>query len=60
MTSFRKSLILVHRYLGIALGLLFVTWFLSGIGMMYAGVMPTLSPEPSRRHFHPGTTFRIS
>ena len=45
MIWFRKSLILVHRYLGIALGLLFVMWFLSGIAMMYAGVMPTLSPE---------------
>jgi hypothetical protein len=45
MILFRKWLILIHRYLGIALGLLFVVWFVSGIGMMYAGVMPTLSPE---------------
>jgi hypothetical protein len=42
---FRKWVILVHRYLGIGLGLLFVVWFVSGIGMMYAGAMPALSPE---------------
>jgi hypothetical protein len=45
MTSFRKWLILIHRYLGIALGLFFIVWFVSGVGMMYAGAMPTLSPE---------------
>jgi hypothetical protein len=43
--SFRKWLILIHRYLGLGLGLLFVVWFVSGIGMMYAGAMPALSPE---------------
>src|SRR6185436_16672866 len=38
--------ILIHRYLGVVLGLLFVVWFLSGIGLMYAGEnMPTLTPE---------------
>ena len=41
----RKSLILIHRYLGTVLGLLFVVWFLSGIAMMYAGGMPRLSAE---------------
>jgi uncharacterized iron-regulated membrane protein len=41
----RKSLILVHRYLGIVLGLLFFVWFLSGIGMMYAGGMPQLTAQ---------------
>jgi hypothetical protein len=45
MTWFRKWLILTHRYLGIALGLFFVVWFVSGIGMMYAGAMPELSSE---------------
>jgi|KBSMisStandDraft_5_1062788.scaffolds.fasta_scaffold17037_2 hypothetical protein len=45
MVWFRKWLILIHRYLGIGLGLLFVVWFVSGIGMMYAGAMPELSPE---------------
>jgi hypothetical protein len=45
MTFFRKSVILAHRYLGIALSLLFIVWFLSGITMMYAGGMPRLTPD---------------
>ena len=38
-----RVLIYTHRWLGIALGLLFITWFLSGIVMMYAR-MPALDP----------------
>jgi hypothetical protein len=45
MPLLRKAVILAHRYLGIALGLLVVMWFATGIVMMYAGGMPTLSPE---------------
>lgn len=45
MVWFRKWLILIHRYLGIALSLLFVLWFLSGIGMIYAGGMPGLTQQ---------------
>ena len=45
MTWFRKWMILSHRYLGIALCLLIVVWFISGIAMMYAGGMPGLTPE---------------
>ena len=45
MTWFRKAVILSHRYLGIALSLLFVVWFTSGITMMYAGGMPRLIPD---------------
>lgn len=30
-----KIILLIHRYLGIALSLLFVIWFLSGFAMMY-------------------------
>jgi hypothetical protein len=41
----RKSLILIHRYLGTVLGLLFFVWFVSGIGMMYARGMPRLTNE---------------
>ena len=41
----RKPLVLVHRYLGIPLGVLFVIWFASGIVMMYAGEMPRLTPQ---------------
>ena len=45
MAQLRKWLILSHRYLGIALGLLFVVWFASGIGMIYARGMPSLTDE---------------
>jgi hypothetical protein len=45
VVRFKKWLILIHRYLGIGLGLLFVVWFISGIGMIYAGGMPELTPE---------------
>ena len=41
----RKFLILTHRYLGIVLSLFFVVWFVSGIGMMYTGGMPSLTPK---------------
>ena len=43
MAQFRKWLILSHRYLGIAVGLLFVVWFATGIGMIYARGMPSLT-----------------
>ena len=42
---FRKWLILSHRYLGIGLGLLIVVWFASGIGMIYARGMPSLTDQ---------------
>lgn len=45
MTFLRGWTILAHRYLGIALSLLFVVWFASGIVMMYAGGMPRLTPQ---------------
>src|SRR5436190_7018748 len=45
MIFVRKLLILTHRYLGIVLSLFFVVWFVSGIGMMYTGGMPSLTPK---------------
>lgn len=45
MKLLRKLLILLHRYLGIALCLLVAMWFASGIVMMYAGGMPRLDPD---------------
>ncbi len=45
MQFFRKCLILSHRYLGIAISLLVVVWFASGIVMIYAGGMPQLTPQ---------------
>lgn len=38
-----RTLIYTHRWLGIALGVLFVVWFASGIVMMYAR-MPEVDP----------------
>ena len=45
MKTLRKLLILSHRYLGIAVSLLAVMWFATGITMMYVGGMPRLTPE---------------
>src|SRR5262249_27164060 len=45
MAWFRRFLILLHRYLGIVLSLLFVVWFATGITMMYAGGMPRLTAQ---------------
>jgi hypothetical protein len=45
MKLFRMLVILSHRYLGIALSLLVMVWFVSGIVMMYAGGMPRISPQ---------------
>jgi hypothetical protein len=39
--EWRRPLALTHRWLGIACGLFFVTWFASGVVLMYAG-MPAL------------------
>jgi hypothetical protein len=43
MKIFRKLLILIHRYLGIALCLVFFVWFVTGITMIYAKGMPGLT-----------------
>ena len=45
MVWLRKSLILAHRYLGIILSLMFVMWFITGIGMIYSRGMPRLTPQ---------------
>ena len=45
MIGLRKALILTHRYLGIVLSLMFVMWFVTGIGMIYSRGMPRLSPQ---------------
>lgn len=59
MMFFRKSTILVHRYLGIAVSLLFVVWFVSGIAMIYARGMPTLTRELRLEHLPPLDLTRI-
>lgn len=50
MAPVRAWLILVHRYLGIALSLLFLVWFVSGIAMIYARDMPRLTPQSRLAH----------
>jgi hypothetical protein len=47
-----RSLILIHRYLGIALGALMVLWCLSGAVMMYVGY-PTLGERQRLQHLAP-------
>lgn len=60
MVFLRKWLILTHRYLGIALSLLFVMWFASGIVMMYAGGMPRLTPETRLERLAPLDLARVA
>jgi hypothetical protein len=60
MRIVRKWLILSHRYLGIALCLLLVMWFASGIVMMYAGGMPSLTPEERRARLPPIDFSRVA
>lgn len=43
-----RATVFVHRYLGVAVGLLMLVWFLSGIVMMYVG-FPELSREDRLR-----------
>jgi PepSY-associated transmembrane protein len=50
MVPLRKFLILTHRYLGIAVCLLFVMWFVSGIAMIFARGMPGLTPDVRLQH----------
>jgi hypothetical protein len=40
----KRALIVLHRWLGVALCLLFLIWFPSGIAMMYWG-FPSVTPE---------------
>jgi hypothetical protein len=56
--TFRKLLdwkslfIYVHRWMGIAFGVVFVVWFISGIAMMYVR-MPVLSTAERLGHIRP-------
>ena len=38
----RRLIILLHRYIGIPMSVVFVVWFISGIVMIYTGGMPEL------------------
>jgi hypothetical protein len=50
MPTFRRIVVFTHRYLGIPLSVLFVLWFVTGIGMIYVGGMPTLSAQMRLTH----------
>ena len=43
----KRSLIFIHRWLGVALAALFMLWFASGIVMMYWG-FPEVTAQQSR------------
>ncbi|MDJ1482505.1 PepSY domain-containing protein [Cytophagaceae bacterium YF14B1] len=49
MKQIIKLVLLVHRYLGFALSLLFVIWFLSGFVMMYV-TYPTMRQQERLEH----------
>jgi PepSY-associated TM region len=40
-----RTLVVLHRYLGVAIGLLMAMWFVSGIVMMYVGFPRFTEPE---------------
>ena len=42
---FKRSLIFVHRWLGVALSALFLLWFVSGIVMMYWSFPEVTPPD---------------
>jgi hypothetical protein len=62
MTQLRKWLILTHRYLGIALSVIFVSWFASGIAMLYGRGMPRLTSDLRLERIAPvdGSAVRLS
>ena len=51
MKYFTRFFLIVHRYLGLALSLLFVVWFLSGIAMMYVRY-PTMRQNERLQNLH--------
>src|SRR5690554_956224 len=52
LLDWRKALIYTHRWSGIALTIVFVIWFVSGVVFVYAG-MPTLPAEERLRRMEP-------
>lgn len=52
----KRWIIWLHRYLGIPMSVVFVIWFVSGIFMIYAGDMPSLS-ESERLSRQPAIDF---
>ncbi|MFC6049714.1 PepSY domain-containing protein, partial [Methylobacterium hispanicum] len=55
----RRWLYLTHRWLGILTGLLFATWFVSGVVMMYVG-FPRLTDAERRAALPPIAWDRVA
>jgi hypothetical protein len=49
----KRWIIVLHRYLGIPMSVVFVIWFVSGIFMIYAGDMPLLTEAARLRGLGP-------
>jgi hypothetical protein len=58
LLDWRKLLIYTHRWMGIFFGLVFMTWFVSGIAFMYVG-MPSLSSRERLAHVKPLDLARV-
>jgi uncharacterized iron-regulated membrane protein len=56
-TGIWRTMVILHRYLGIAIGLLMVMWFISGIVMMY--VPYSRVQEPERLHIQPPISWQL-
>ncbi len=54
----KRALIFVHRWLGVALCLVFFVWFVSGIAMMYWDY-PRVGPKDRLAHLPPLDTSRV-
>jgi hypothetical protein len=52
LLDWRKALIYTHRWMGIFFGIVFITWFVSGVAFMYVG-MPQLSATERLGHMKP-------
>lgn len=49
----KRALVVAHRYLGIALALFFLLWFVSGFVIIYTGGMPRQTEAERLRHLPP-------
>ena len=59
MHHIRRWLVVAHRYAGIALCLVFLVGFVSGIGMVFAGGMPRVSAADRLAHLAPLDLSRV-
>jgi hypothetical protein len=58
LLDWRKALIYTHRWLGIVFGIVFITWFVSGVAFIYVG-MPQLSVTERLGHMKPLSPWTI-